>query len=310
MFVSPALHPGSRWRFSCFRMKEAAALLSQLAQCCFATLCFRWMRCGAWNLMLVLPCCMCVRTRCVYVGHEAREGGQVDEGQLTNLGAVSAHRVVAQIMFNPARQRRWSLSRFFFSSGVPIGPFFFFFCLFGCSVPALCINLLCVCVLQHPSEPLPVSLFSSVAKEQRTLTSSSRAPSPSSLLRTSWSSPTLTRPTLPISPSSTRSLCTRRWETAYEEGTSAKALPAHGRPPTRPTTTWSGSTATNSFNRNLNVLLRLFSIYPSIDYIHYFIFSFMHNEEGHPFLLKVLSEGRQKAFIWFYPYDRFIKQMN
>lgn len=106
--------------------------------------------------------------------------------------------------------------------------------------------------------------FSSVAKEQRTLTSSSRAPSPSSRPRTSWSSPTSTRPTLPISPSSTRSLCTRRSQTAYEEGTS---VPAHRRPPPRLTTTRS----TNGFNHDLKVLR------PALDYSRHLILSLMYN---------------------------------
>lgn len=65
--------------------------------------------------------------------------------------------------------------------------------------------------------PFSLSLFSSVAKERRTLTSSSRAPSPSSHHQTSWLSPTSTRPSSPASPSSTRSLCTRCLVPAYEK---------------------------------------------------------------------------------------------
>lgn len=174
------------------------------------------MRCGACHRMLVLPCCMCAGIRCVYVGREAREGGQLDEGQLANLGAVSAHWVLT-----PHEVSRWIyiyIYLYFVPSGVPIGPFLF--------LPKPSVHLQPVTVQPFS---LSLSLSPRVAKERRTLTSSSRAPSPSSLLRTSWSSPTSTRPILPISPSSTRSLSTRRWETAYEEGTWARTLPAHRR---------------------------------------------------------------------------------
>lgn len=139
------------------------------------------------------------------------------------------------------------------------------------SVPAPCISLRCVRAVPGscpPSKPSPVSLFSSVAKEQRTSTSSSRAPSPSSRPRTSWSSPTSTRPSLPNSPSSTRSLCTRRSRTAYEEGTS---VPARRRPPPRLTTTRS----TNDFNHDLKVLCRLSNTGPDLDYSCHLIFSLM-----------------------------------
>lgn len=62
-----------------------------------------------------------------------------------------------------------------------------------------------------------MSLFYSVAKQRRTLTSSSHAPSPSSHHQMSWLSPTLTRLSLQDSLSSTRSLCTHRSVTAYEK---------------------------------------------------------------------------------------------
>lgn len=77
--------------------------------------------------------------------------------------------------------------------------------------------------------PSTVPFSYSVAKEQRTLTSSSHAPSPSSHLQMSWSSPTSTRPSFLGSLSSTRSLCNRWSLTAYEkEGeTSLKNFPAH-----------------------------------------------------------------------------------
>lgn len=65
--------------------------------------------------------------------------------------------------------------------------------------------------------PFSLSLFSSVGKEQRTSTSSSHAPSPSSHHQTSWLSPTSTRPSSPASPSSTRSLCTHCLVPAYEK---------------------------------------------------------------------------------------------
>lgn len=146
------------------------------------------------------------------------------------------------------------------------------------SVPAPCISLRCVRAVPdswflvpalHPNLLLCL-FFSSVAKQRRTSTSSSRAPSPSSRPRTSWSSPTSTRASLPISPSSTRSLCTRRSRTAYEEGTS---VPARRRrpPPPRLTTTRS----TNDFNHDLKVLRRLSNTGPDLDYSRHFIFSLM-----------------------------------
>lgn len=60
-------------------------------------------------------------------------------------------------------------------------------------------------------------LSPSAAKEPRTSTSSSPALSRSSRRPTSWSSPILTRPSSPASPSSTRSSCTHHSIPAYEE---------------------------------------------------------------------------------------------
>lgn len=100
------------------------------------------------------------------------------------------------------------------------------FCLVGLLAPY---TRSYVHVLTSPSS---VSLFYSAAKERRTLTSSSRAPSPSSHRRTSWSSPTSTRPSSQGFPLSTRSLYTRCSVTAYEKDgeASLKKLPAHCHP--------------------------------------------------------------------------------
>ena len=86
--------------------------------------------------------------------------------------------------------------------------------------------------LMSKLSPSSASLFYSVAKEQRTLTSSSHAPSHSSHHQTSWSSPTSTRLSLQASLSSTRSLCTHHSVTAYEKDreTSLKNLPVHCHP--------------------------------------------------------------------------------
>lgn len=95
----------------------------------------------------------------------------------------------------------------------------------------LLVSVLSALCLSKPA--IFLSLFSSVAKEQRTSTSSSHAPSLSSHRRTSWSSPTLTRSSLPASLSSTRSFCTLRSVTAYEKETWVKNLSARRRPPRR-----------------------------------------------------------------------------
>lgn len=79
------------------------------------------------------------------------------------------------------------------------------------------------------------TLLSSAAKEPRTSTSSSPAPSLSSRRRTSWSSPTSTRPSSPASPSSTSSSCTRRSVAAYEKdggGLGEECPPPRSLPPT------------------------------------------------------------------------------
>lgn len=186
--------------------------------------------------------------RCIFIHNP--ESPQVDVGDLTNVASctVHAHCPVAQhsvILFRnmndddnggdacPVLPRSSKLillngsclRRIAMRTPPPALQIFHV-----CSVLSVCFALFVL--VTHLMSKLPLSsasLFYSVAKEQRTLTSSSHAPSPSSHHRTSWSSPTSTRPSSQASPSSTRSLCTRHSVTAYEKdgGNSLKSLPVH-----------------------------------------------------------------------------------
>lgn len=85
------------------------------------------------------------------------------------------------------------------------------------SIQSACTHQIILHILCLNFSLISFSPFYSVAKQQRTLTSSSLAPSPSSHHQMSWLLPTSTRPSLQGSLSSTHSLYTRRSTTAYEQ---------------------------------------------------------------------------------------------